>query len=99
MTMSPWLLQESFNTICATTNVVVEVCVGFMSAYPDEQRKTMCGILDLLLHVLTTPQSSVTHLRAVAGALQALEFDVDLSTLREDTFKQCQYLHAEVHDG
>ena len=76
--MSPWLLQESFNTICATTNVVVEVCVRLMSSYPDEQRKTMRGILDLLLHVLTTPQSSVTHLRAVAGALQALEFDVDL---------------------
>lgn len=76
--MSPWLLQESFNTICAATNVVVEVCVGFMSSNPDEQRKTMRGILDLLLHVLTTPQSSVTHLRAVGGALQALEFDVDL---------------------
>ena len=38
----------------------------------------MRGILDLLPHVLTTPQSSVTHLRAVGGALQALEFDVDL---------------------
>jgi len=78
MKMSPWLLQESFNTLCATTNVVVEVCVGIMASYPDEQRKTMKGILDLLLHVLTTPQSSVTHLRAVGGALQALEFDVDL---------------------
>jgi len=77
-TMSPWLLQESFNTICASTNIVVEVCVGIMSSYPDEQRKAMRGILDLLLHVLTTPQSSVTHLRAVGGALQALEFDVDL---------------------
>ena len=31
------------------------------------------GILDLLLHVLTMPQSSVTHLRAVGGAIQALE--------------------------
>jgi hypothetical protein len=31
------------------------------------------GILDLLLHVLTTPQSCVTHLRAVGGAIQALE--------------------------
>lgn len=39
----------------------------------------MIGILDLLLHLLTTPQSSVTHLRAVGGALQALEeFGVDL---------------------
>lgn len=31
------------------------------------------GILDLLLHVLTTPQSCVTHLRAVGGAIQAFE--------------------------
>lgn len=39
----------------------------------------MTGILDLLLHLLTTPQSAVTHLRAVGGALQALEeFGVDL---------------------
>lgn len=33
----------------------------------------MQGILDLLLSVLTTPQSSVTHLRAVGGALHLLE--------------------------
>jgi hypothetical protein len=71
--MSPWLLQESFNTICAATNTVVEECVKLTSSYPHEQRKIMQGILDLLLHVLTTPQSPVTHLRAVGGALQALE--------------------------
>jgi hypothetical protein len=71
--MSPWLLQESFNTICAATNIVVEECVKLTSSYPQEQRKIMQGILDLLLHVLTTPQSPVTHLRAVGGALQALE--------------------------
>lgn len=37
------------------------------------------GILDLLLHVLTTPQSSVTHLRAVGGTIQAFEkFGINL---------------------
>ena len=41
--------------------------------YPNEQKTIVNGILDLLLHVLTTPQSSVTHLRAVGGAIQALE--------------------------
>ena len=77
--MTAWLLQESFNTVCATTNVVVEACVGLTVGYPQEQRKMMQGLLDLLLHVLTTPQSSVTHLRAVGGALQAMEqFGVDL---------------------
>jgi hypothetical protein len=70
--MSSWLLQESFNTICATTILLVEECVNFLSSDPNEQSKLMQGILDLLLHVLTTPQSSVTHLRAVGGALQVL---------------------------
>jgi hypothetical protein len=31
------------------------------------------AILDLFLHILTTPQSAVTHLRALGGALQALD--------------------------
>ena len=71
--MSPWLLQESFNTICATINIVVEECVTLTSSYPHEQERMMHGILDLLLRVLTTPQSSVTHQRAIGGALLALE--------------------------
>jgi len=77
--MSPWLLQESFNTVCAATNTVVEECVTLTSNYPHEQERMMTGVLDLLLYLLTTPQSSVTHLRAVGGALQALEqFGIDL---------------------
>jgi hypothetical protein len=52
---------------------VVEECVSPTSTSPREQKKIIQGILDLLLHVLTTPQSSVTHLRAVGGAIQALE--------------------------
>jgi hypothetical protein len=44
-----------------------------------EQEKMLAGILDLLLHLLTTPQSSVTYLRAVGGALQCLEaFGIEL---------------------
>ena len=79
MSMSPWLLQESFNTICVAINIIVEECVAMTSSYPKEQERMMQGLLDLLLHVLTTPQSSVTHLRAVGGALQALEqFGVDV---------------------
>lgn len=77
--LSAWLLQESFNTICATTNTVVEACVDFTSKYPQEKRKVMQGLIDLLLHILTTPQSSVTHLRALGGALQTMEqFGIDL---------------------
>lgn len=77
--MSSWLLQESFNCICSTTNTVVDACVEFTSRYPQEKRKIMQGLIDLLLHILTTPQSSVTHLRAVGGALQAMDqFGVDV---------------------
>jgi hypothetical protein len=47
--------------------------VNSVSLSPREQKKMIQGILDLLLHVLTTPQSCVTHLRAVGGAIQALE--------------------------
>ena len=71
--ISPWLLQESFNIICATTILVVEECASPTSESPTHQKKMVQGILDLLLHILTTPQSSVTHLRAVGGAIQALE--------------------------
>jgi hypothetical protein len=51
----------------------VEESVNSISLSPREQKKMIQGILDLLLHVLTTPQSCVTHLRAVGGAIQALE--------------------------
>ncbi|CAB9498009.1 expressed unknown protein [Seminavis robusta] len=71
--ISPWLLQESFNTICAATNLVVEECVKLTESNPKEQRKMIHSILDLFLHILTTPQSAVTHLRALGGALQALD--------------------------
>jgi len=71
--ISPWLLQESFNTVCATTILVVDESVVPTSSIPNEQRKMIQGILDLLLHVLTTPQSTVTHLRAVGGAIHAFE--------------------------
>jgi len=77
--LSAWLLQESFNTVCVATNIVVDACAGLTSNYPHEERKMLQGLLDLLLHILTTPQSSVTHLRAVGGALQTLEkFGVEL---------------------
>jgi hypothetical protein len=71
--VSPWLLQESFNTVCATTILVVEESADVTSVAPNKQRSMIQGILDLVLHVLTTPQSSVTYLRAVGGAIQALE--------------------------
>jgi hypothetical protein len=75
--MAPWLLQESFNTICASIIIVVEEGASLFA--PHERRNIIEGILDVLLHVLATPQSSVTHLRAVGGALQTLDlFGADM---------------------
>jgi len=70
--LSPWLLQESFNTLCALTTVVVDECASILAPFPKEQKKLAQGVLDLLLHVLTVPQSAVTHLRTLGGAIQFL---------------------------
>jgi len=44
-----------------------------MTHIPVERKKMVRGILDLLLHIISTPQSSVTLLRALGAASHALE--------------------------
>lgn len=70
--LAPWLLQECYNTICATANMLVDECAEPISAFPSEEKKMTQELLDLLLHVLTAPQSAVTYLRTIGGALHAL---------------------------
>jgi hypothetical protein len=75
----PWLLQESFNSICASIILIIDECTSAMMNFPRELKKMAQGTCDLLLHILTVPQSAVTHLRTVGGALQALDkFGVDI---------------------
>jgi len=71
--VTPWIVQESFNIICAATNMLVDECADVMSSTPSERKTLVRGILDLLLSVLSTPQSTVTHLRALGGASQTLD--------------------------
>jgi Dock homology region 2 len=71
--LSPWLLQESFNTVIAATILVVEQSAPILSHSTLEKMKVLTGIMDLLLHLLSTPQSVVTHLRAMGGSLQCLD--------------------------
>jgi hypothetical protein len=66
-----WILQESLNTICAIINIVVAEID--LSVIADERKRTMRSILDLLLFVMSFPQSPVTQLRALGGSLFALE--------------------------
>lgn len=52
--------------------MLVDVSCGPISSFPKEEKKMTEGILDLLLHVLTAPQSAVTYLRTIGGALHTL---------------------------
>lgn len=70
--LSPWLVQESYNTICASTNILVDECAGLVACLPKEQHKLAQGVLDVILHVLSMPLSSVAHQRGLGGASQAL---------------------------
>jgi Dock homology region 2 len=77
--LSPWLLQESFNTIVAATIVIVDFCLDVQSLFsPYDVNLAMQGITDLLLEILTMPQSPVTHLRAMGAALHIVESDIDV---------------------
>jgi len=71
-TIYPWLTQESFNTISAISILLLEES-DMMTHIPFERKKMVRGILDLLLHIISTPQSSVTLLRALGAASHALE--------------------------
>ena len=73
-----WLIHETYNTICAAAIVVVDVSVeSFWNAFI-EKSDVMRGIVDLLFHSLTIPQSPVTQLRALGALLLLLERDVRL---------------------
>jgi hypothetical protein len=77
--LSTWLHQESYNTICATINIIVEESLNYAQISPDVNKRTSHVIFELFLYILTLPQSTVTHLRAMGGALHALEqFGIDV---------------------
>lgn len=66
--MSTWLIQESFNTICAGVILIVDEC-----AHIEDKNDLASSVLDLSLFIISTPQSSVTLLRCLGGASHALE--------------------------
>lgn len=71
--MAPWLLQESFNIISASSILLVDECYEILSQHPYEQSKMVEGTLDLLLQIIASPLSSVTLLRALGAASQVLD--------------------------
>ncbi len=71
--IAPWLVQESFNTISASSILLVDECYDIMSHNPYERIIMVKSTLDLLLHIVSAPLSSVTLLRALGAASHVLE--------------------------
>ncbi len=71
--MSPWLMQESFNTISACAIVLVDECFDNLSSKPFERQRVTEAVLDLLLSIVAVPLSSVTLLRGLGAVSQVLD--------------------------
>ena len=76
--MAAWLMQESYNTICAAVVVVVDVSVESLGNLSLYNLDAIRGIIELLLGTVTLPQSPVTQLRAVGALLLVLEKNVKI---------------------
>jgi hypothetical protein len=70
--LTPWIVQECFN-ICAAANVIVDECADIIRSIPLEKKKLVSGLANLLLSIMSSPQSSVTQLRALGGASQTID--------------------------
>jgi len=71
--INAWLVQESFNTICAGVILLVDECAKVLISSPVHKKQIVQGIFDLLLLLVSIPQTSVTHLRALGGASHAFD--------------------------
>ena len=76
--MPAWLIQENYNTICAAAIVIIDVSVESCCSSLVERSSAMLAVIELLLQMLTLPQSPVTQLRAVGALILVLEKDVKL---------------------
>jgi hypothetical protein len=61
------MTQESFNCLSASIILVVDECTDILVADSDKTNQLAKSIFDALLHLLATPQSSVTLLRTLGG--------------------------------
>lgn len=72
--LSKEMTQEAFNCLSATAILLVDECFDVIAR--DESRLVHFGesLLDLLLLLLSTPQSSVTLLRTLGGTFSLFQF-------------------------
>ena len=68
-----WLVQEAFNTICATIILVVDECSDLMLSNTQGRRAAAQGIFDLILFILTIPQSTITQARGLGAACLSID--------------------------
>lgn len=67
------MIQESFNCLSASIILVVDECADIVVSDADKTHQLAKTVFDALLHLLTTPQSSVTLLRTLGGAAHAFD--------------------------
>ena len=73
------MTQEAFNCLSASVILLIDECFDIVSADEYQIEKLGRSVFDLLLHILSTPQSSVTLLRTLGGKF--LELLLKLSCL------------------
>ena len=71
--LSKEMTQECYNTLSATVILLIEECFDTVASNEYELEKLAKSVFDLLLHVLATPQSSVTLLRTLGGSAHAFD--------------------------
>ena len=65
--LSKEMTQEAFNCLSATVLLLIDECFDVLSTDEHELEKFGGCIFDTLLHLVATPQSSVTLLRTLGG--------------------------------
>lgn len=61
------MTQESFNCLSASVILIVDECVDTVMMGAGNVGLLSKSVFDLLMHLLATPQSSVTLLRTLGG--------------------------------
>ena len=68
-----YLIQESFNTICATIILLIYEYADVTLSNLGERSTIALTIIDLLLFIVTVPQSSITLIRALGAVCVAVD--------------------------
>lgn len=71
--LSKEMTQEAFNCLSASVILLIDECFDVVAQDKYHLERLGISVFDLLLHLLSTPQSSVTLLRTLGGSAHALD--------------------------